>query len=426
VTGPSKEINSNTSSVLQDENTATLKFRVNKELKLHTNDVVARLTAALKKLPDIETKVAHEQTALDVTLGTESAPLVVEIQGENMDILHDLTEQAKQKLSAITDIYNLETSFDVGRPEIDLVLDRTRAGILNVGIDNLTSRLKERLVGTAAGQWENNGEVRDINIELPRVGVSQLENIVINNSNSEVAVNEVAGVRVSNAPKEIHRKNQVRIGTLNASLKNIRPLNKVVDDIHSKMRDISFPADYKYEISGEEEMRRDAFQNLKFALILSLILMYMVLASQFESLVHPFTILLSIPTAVVGTILIFFLLGKSFNIMAYIGVIMLVGIAVNDSIILVDAITQIRKDGASLRDAILEAGQRRIRPIIMTSLTAIIGMLPLCIGIGEGAALRAPLALAVVGGLFTSTVLTLIVIPCVYYVLDSLTVRNKG
>ncbi|MFA6472414.1 MAG: efflux RND transporter permease subunit, partial [Candidatus Latescibacterota bacterium] len=143
------------------------------------------------------------------------------------------------------------------------------------------------------------------------------------------------------------------------------------------------------------------------------------------SLIHPFTILLSIPTAVIGTIFIFFLLGKSFNMMAYIGLIMLVGIAVNDSIILVDCITQLRNEGYSLRDAILEAGQRRIRPIIMTSLTAILGMLPLCIGIGEGAALRAPLALAVVGGLFSSTLLTLIVIPCVYYVLDSMTVRNK-
>lgn len=425
VSGPSEEISTGSSSVFQDENTATIKFSVKKESTLRTEYVVSKLTSELKKLPDVEAKVAHEQTALDVTLGTESAPLVIEIQGEDLNALQGLTEQAKQKVSTIPDLFNIETSFDQGRPEIDVVIDRVRAGVLNVGIDNLTSRLKERLSGTTAGQWENGGELRDITIELPKVGINELENIVIQSGAQNVAVNEVAGITVSQAPKEIYRKNQVRIGMVTAHLKNVRPLNQIVADIRLKMSGISFPQDYKYELSGEEQMRRDAFQNLKFAFLLSLVLMYMVLASQFESLIHPFTILLSIPTALIGTILTFFLLGKSFNIMAYIGLIMLVGIAVNDSIILVDCITQLRNEGSSLREAILEAGQRRIRPIIMTSLTAILGMLPLCIGIGEGAALRAPLALAVVGGLFSSTLLTLIVIPCVYYVLDSLTVRNR-
>jgi len=145
-----------------------------------------------------------------------------------------------------------------------------------------------------------------------------------------------------------------------------------------------------------------------------------VLASQLESLVHPFTIILSIPLAGVGAVLIFFLLGKSFNIMAYIGIIMLAGIAVNDSIILVDAISQLKREGLALRDAIIEAGQRRIRPILMTSLTTILALLPLTVGIGEGASLRAPMALAVIGGLITSTLLTLVVIPCVYEVMDSI------
>ena len=159
-------------------------------------------------------------------------------------------------------------------------------------------------------------------------------------------------------------------------------------------------------------------RNLTFALLLSIILVYMALASQFESLIHPFTILLTIPLAGVGAVLIFAILGLSFNIMAYIGIIMLTGIAVNDSIILVDAITQLKKDGLERLEAIVTAGQRRIRPIIMTSLTTILALLPLTIGFGEGAALRAPMALAVIGGLVTSTLLTLVVIPCVYYVLD--------
>ena len=152
----------------------------------------------------------------------------------------------------------------------------------------------------------------------------------------------------------------------------------------------------------------------------------MVLAAQFESLVHPFTILLTIPLAGVGAILIFFFLGLSLNIMAYIGIIMLVGIAVNDSIILVDAINQLRKEGQEIKDAIVAAGQRRIRPIIMTSITTILALLPLTIGFGESASLRAPMALAVIGGLITSTILTLAVIPCVYMVLERLRPRVRG
>ncbi len=169
-------------------------------------------------------------------------------------------------------------------------------------------------------------------------------------------------------------------------------------------------------------------KNLGFALILSVILVYMVMASQFESLVHPFTIFLTIPLAVVGSILTFFIMDKTFNIMAVIGIIMLAGIAVNNSIILVDRINQLIRDGMDRRDAILQAGQQRIRPIIMTSLTTILALLPLTIGFGESASLRSPMALAVIGGLTTSTLMTLVVIPCVYDVLDrfkDLFVRRK-
>lgn len=161
-------------------------------------------------------------------------------------------------------------------------------------------------------------------------------------------------------------------------------------------------------------------ENLTFALILSIVLVYMVLASQFESLIHPFVIILTIPLAVVGSIWTFFFMGLSLNMMAYIGIIMLVGIAVNDSIILIDRINQLKEEGLARRDAILSAGAQRIRPILMTSITTILALLPLTFGFGESSSLRSPMALAVIGGLITSTILTLIVIPCVYWALDSI------
>ena len=167
-------------------------------------------------------------------------------------------------------------------------------------------------------------------------------------------------------------------------------------------------------------------QNLTFALILSVLLVYMVLASQFESLIHPFTILLTIPLAGVGALLAFFILGMPLNMMAFIGIIMLTGIAVNDSIILVDRINKNKQNSMDLREAILDAAQRRFRPIIMTSLTTILALLPLTFGFGESAALRAPMAIAVIGGLVTSTLLTIVIIPCFYESIENIVNWLKG
>ena len=201
------------------------------------------------------------------------------------------------------------------------------------------------------------------------------------------------------------------------------PLDKMAVTINNRLDMVDFPPEYRYRISGEEAMRKESMDSLKFALLLSLILVYMVLASQFENLVHPFTILLTVPLAVVGAIVVFYIQGKALNIMAVIGIIMLVGIAVNDSIILVDAINQFRKAGMKLKEAVVSAGQRRIRPIIMTTLTTILALLPLTFGFGESAALRSPMAWAVIGGLVTSTLLTLVVIPCIYMLFGQLELK---
>jgi HAE1 family hydrophobic/amphiphilic exporter-1 len=203
-----------------------------------------------------------------------------------------------------------------------------------------------------------------------------------------------------------------------ASLQANIPLDHAVLKIEESLAEVQFPPNYRYSIGGEERQRRESFSNLGFALILSLVLVYMVLASQFESLVHPFTILFTIPLAIAGAVFMFALTGNSLNIMAYIGIIMLTGIAVNDAIILVDATNKLKWSGLSRREAIIQAGQRRIRPIVMTSTTTILALVPLTIGFGEGAALRAPMALAVIGGLIASTFLTLLVIPSAYYIVD--------
>ena len=197
-------------------------------------------------------------------------------------------------------------------------------------------------------------------------------------------------------------------------------MDKVAEEIRQAVKGIELPVNYSVTVTGEEEKRQESMNSLLFALALSVILVYMVLASQFESLLHPFTILLTIPLAVVGAILLFFLTGTTINMMGVIGIVMLVGIAVNNSIILVDRINQLKADGTGLTDAIVQAGQQRIRPIIMTTLTTILALLPMTFSFGEGASLRSPMAIAVIGGLVTSTLMSLMVIPCVYYVLERL------
>ena len=273
-------------------------------------------------------------------------------------------------------------------------------------------------MGKNAGKFEQAGEMNDIRIQLPEKSLSELNTILIKSGNAEIPLYEVANIKKSSSPKQMLRRNQTRIGKISADIQGSEAFDQVIDKVNTKLAGFELPQGYQISLIGEEQKRQEALSNLSFALMLSIILVYMVMASQFESLIHPFTILLTIPLAGVGAVWAFFLLGIPMNIMAYIGIIMLGGIAVNDSIILVDAINQFKQQGQSLIDSIIMAGENRIRPIIMTSITTMLALLPLTIGFGESAALRAPMAIAVIAGLITSTLLTLVVIPCVYYVFD--------
>jgi HAE1 family hydrophobic/amphiphilic exporter-1 len=204
------------------------------------------------------------------------------------------------------------------------------------------------------------------------------------------------------------------------------PYDKVVRSVGSSLAKLSVPPQYRIKVAGQEIRRQESVKNLTFALVLSIILVYMVLASQFESLLHPFTILLTVPFAVVGAILAFFILGMPLNMMGFIGIILLGGVAVNNSIMIVDCINQNKVNGMPLREAILDAAQRRLRPIMMTTLTTILGLLPLTLGFGESAALRAPIAIAVIGGMVTSTLLSLVIIPCYYESIENIVTWIKG
>ena len=337
-----------------------------------------------------------------------------------MDILEGLSLDVIKEMLEVEGLYNITSSIEGGAPEVNIEVDRYRAGLMNIDVNTLISRVNEKLQGREAGQMDVKGELNDITVKLGDLSIRELEALSIEVNNDEVLLKEIANISFSNSPREILRNNQNRIVQITADLAQDVALDQISEEISTRLEVVDFPPEYSFSISGEEAKRKEAMSSLGFALLLSLVLVYMVLASQFENLMHPFTILLTVPLAVVGAIGMFYIQGKALNIMAVIGIIMLVGIAVNDSIILVDAINQFREAGMKLKESIIAAGQRRIRPILMTTLTTILALLPLTFGFGESASLRSPMAWAVIGGLVTSTLLTLVVIPCIYLLLGQL------
>jgi HAE1 family hydrophobic/amphiphilic exporter-1 len=361
----------------------------------------------------------REETALQSSLGTTESPFALEISGKEYPELEKILNESKAILSQDKGLYNVTTSMDEGTPEVEVAIDRFKTSYYSVTVESIISQLKNYLTGSAAGSFEKDGEMKDITVKLGDVSLSQLKDIMITAGSVKVPLSELATIKTVVTPKEITRRNQARTCYVYANVSPGMPFDKVVRNATQELKSVTLPVDYKMNFTGEELKRKESMSNLSFALLLSLILVFMVLAAQFESIIQPFVIMLTIPLAGAGTILTFFILGKSLNMMAYIGIIMLGGIAVSNAIILIDRINQLREAGMAKKEAIVTAGSQRIRPILMTSLTTIFALIPLTIGFGESTSLRAPMALAVIGGMVSSTLLTLVVIPCVYWVFDS-------
>ncbi len=418
--GPSTGLLSSQNALFEGENTANIKIILKPDPKFGSTAAIQTISQGIGELPDLKLKFVQDQTALGGMMGTDEAPLVIEIQGQDLSVIQGLSNQVKTAVQGIPELYSVEASMEGGSPEVEIVVDRLRAGIFNLSVTNVVNQIKDQLTGKTAGTIEKGGEMQDITLRLPDKGLSDLSDMIIKNGTQVIHINEIATIRQGVSPKEIFRRNQVRIGKITGYMNKDIALDKMVGKVNMALAGISLPPDYKIKVTGEEEKRKESMDALSFALILSIVLVFMVLAAEFESLLHPFTILTTIPFAIVGSILIFLIMGQTLNVMAIIGIIMLVGIAVNNAILLVDRILQIQKEGVSRVEAIMQAGQQRIRPILMTKLTTILAMLPLTFGFGESTSLRAPMALAVIGGLITSTIMSLVVIPCVFDVLDGL------
>ena len=406
-------------------NRATLSVALETQRSRSVSELVRDLDPILSAMPDIEVKYQLHETALEGVMGGQEAPIQIEVSGENLDILARITKELQVRIEDLPSVYNVRTSFQGGQPEVDLAIRDEVAAAFGLTTQTISRTLERQLSGEVAGELSKDQRTRDIRVKYRDVDLRELHTIQIEGSDGAIlTLGDIAELNIIEGPREILREDQRRVGRITGYLTEGRILSESIADVRATIQTMAVPSGYRIEIGGEERERAASFESLKFALLLSIVLVYMVMASLFESTLHPFTVMFSVPLAGVGVIFGFYILGEPLSVMAYIGIIMLGGIAVNDAIILVDRINQLRQAGMGLREAILQGGQDRLRPIMMTSATTILALLPMAIGFGEGAKLRAPMAIAVIAGLVTSTLMTLLVIPTMYELIDR--IRGKS
>lgn len=410
---------SSSNEIFEGEHTASIKVLLSEQCRYSAEGVIARFLEQTGAIDGLELSFKQDDHSLGEFLGSDEAPIVVEIKGDDLDEISHLTDEVLSRMESVDGIYNITSSMADGAPELNVSINRTMAGIHNIGVSAVIQQLEQQLQGREIGKMDYRGEMRGIVIKVPEISLHALGGLVIRSGSQEFRLSEIASITPSQAPKEIFRRNQSRINRVFAEMESDKSLDKVASNIKETLSDIDLLPNYAVTVTGEEEKRKESMDGLLFALLLSVVLVYMVLASQYESLLYPLVILLTIPFGLVGAILIFLVTGTPMNIMGVMGIIMLAGIAINNSILLVARINQL-KVSMDLTEAIVQAGQQRIRPIIMTTLTTILVLLPMTFGFGEAASMRSSMAIAVVGGLVTSTLMSLVVIPCVFFVFEQM------
>jgi HAE1 family hydrophobic/amphiphilic exporter-1 len=308
-----------------------------------------------------------------------------------------------------------------GNPEVQIFFDRERAAALGLAVHDIARRVVSNVRGDIATRYSWRDRKIDVLVrvqEEDRANIDRIRDLVVNPESARpIPLSTVADIVVDVGPGEIRRIGQERVALVSANL-NYGDLGAAADEIDAIIQAAAVPPGLSVRLGGQSEEMDASFRSLLLALALAIFLVYLIMASQFESLLHPFVIFFSIPLALIGAVFALWVTGSTISVVVFIGLILLAGIVVNNAIVLVDLINQLRTQGTPKIEAILEAGRLRLRPILMTTLTTTLGLLPMAMGFGEGAEIRAPMAITVIGGLLVSTLLTLIVIPVMYTILD--------
>ncbi len=391
-----------------------------------TQDVIRSLQRELSKLPGARALPrATDIVTFLLTGGPQN--LEVDIFGSDLTMLSNISKDVMSRLRGIQGLENLDVNWQDATPELQWKVDRQKASQFGLSFEDVANTINTATNGTIASYYQETGFQYPIIVQLPegqRKTTAELENLSISpgvagTSYRDIQLRQVAHAVEASGPNQITRLERQRYIAV-TGLPLGRSEGDIQSDIGKALADLKLPVGYYWDWGSSQKRRADEFSGMGLAVVLAICLIYMLLASQFESFIHPLTILTSVPLSAVGVILALFLTGRAFGLTAFIGLLMLVGIVVKNGILLVDYTNVLRGRGYARDEAVLTAGPTRLRPILMTTCAAIFGMLPLAIGLGRGSETQAPMATAVIGGLLTSTILTLFVVPTVYTIFDDL------
>ncbi len=356
------------------------------------------------------------------------APISVKVRGSDLDTLASLASEVARRVGTVSGTRDVSTSVGEGLPELRVVVDRTRASFYGLSTAAIAGTLRVAVEGEVATRFREGDEEVEVRVALSEAGRRSPADLgrltLLGPTGVAVRLEDVARIEPGTGPATIQREGQSRMASVTADVAG-RDVGRVADDVRRALADLRLPPGYTIEFGGETREMAEAFGTLRYALALAVVLVYMVLASQFESMLHPLTIMVSVPLAFVGAVVALAATGQRINVASLIGIIALAGIVVNNAIVLVDYLNQLRAAGLPRADAIVQAGRTRLRPILMTTTTTLLGLLPLAMGWGAGAELQAPLATAMMGGLAFSTLLTLVLVPVLYTAVEDLVARQR-
>ncbi|MBN1459696.1 MAG: efflux RND transporter permease subunit [Armatimonadetes bacterium] len=380
-------------------------------------DIVQEIADYVKTIPGAEIRT----TAYEGMGGGGEAPLQIELSGTDMSELVRIAEAIKARVEEVPGTVNTDISWDVGKPEVQAQVDRYRAADRGVTTFQVASALRTSLEGDTSAKYREGSNQYDIRVQLDEIDRSSLADVsglMVAYNDGPVYVADVADVQLASGPTKIDRKNRQRMVAVQANLEKGYSLGNVEREVRAAIADVP-TGDVSVYFGGESEIMREGFETTITALGLSVVLIYILMAALFEGYLSPFIIMMGLPMALVGAILAIVITGKTLSIVTMIGIIMLMGLVGKNSILLVDYTNTLRRQGRSIREALLEAGPVRLRPILMTSFSLIFGLLPVALATAHGGEVRSPMAVAVIGGMLLNTMLSLLVIPVLYTVFES-------
>jgi hydrophobic/amphiphilic exporter-1 (mainly G- bacteria), HAE1 family len=376
---------------------------------------IAAMRNSLERMPGVAYEFSRP------ALFSFSTPLEIEVTGYELEQINEAAERLRRALDQSPRFADVRSTVEEGNPEIQIVFDHERAARLGLVVRDIADVVVAKVRGEVATRYTWRDKKIDVlvrSVDTRDSSLREVENLIVNpESDRPVPLKAVADVRLALGPAEIRRADQSRVAIVSANIA-YGDLAGATDEVRAMLAATPLSPGITATVAGQSAEMRESFNSMLFTLAMAVFLVYLVMASQFESLLHPFVILFTIPLAMVGAVWALWITGTTVSVVAFIGLIMLAGIVVNNAIVLVDLVNQLRRAGQDCHSAIMEAGRARLRPILMTTLTTMLGLLPMALGFGEGAEVRAPMAITVIGGLAVSTLLTLVVIPVVYSLLD--------